>query len=173
MAIDTDMERDGASTSARRRPDIAKSLVIRDAQASDLPTLVRFNTTMAWDTEKRRLPEATITAGVARALAAPQLCRYYVAEVDGLVVGQTMVTFEVTDWEDGLVHWIQSVFVEPEFRGLGIFKRLYQHVVSVAKAEGDGRRVRLYVEKDNAGAIATYERLGMSQAHFHIYETKL
>ncbi|MEN9834234.1 MAG: hypothetical protein RL011_427 [Pseudomonadota bacterium] len=169
----TELEGRDAPTTARHLPDITKSLIVRDAHAGDLPTLVRFNSTMAWDTEKRRLPEATITAGVARALAAPQLCRYYVAEVDGRVVGQTMVTFEVTDWEDGLVHWIQSVFVEPEFRGLGIFKRLYHHVVSRAKSEGDGRRVRLYVEKDNAGAIATYERLGMSQAHFHIYETKL
>jgi len=171
--VATDLENGGVPSAVRHRPEIANALIIRDAGIGDLSTLVRFNTTMAWDTEKRRLPEATITAGVARALAAPELCRYYVAEVDGRVVGQTMVTFEVTDWEDGLVHWIQSVFVEPEFRGLGIFKRLYQHVIAQANALGDGRRVRLYVEKDNAGAIATYERLGMSQAHFHIYETKL
>ena len=79
----------------------------------------------------------------------------------------------MTDWEDGLVYWIQSVFVDPEHRGLGVFRQLYQHVVNTANASGDGRRVRLYVEKDNSTAIATYTRLGMHQAHFHIYETKL
>jgi ribosomal protein S18 acetylase RimI-like enzyme len=152
---------------------VVTELCIRDATLKDLPVLVRFNAALAWDTEQRRLSPQTLSAGITRALAAPELCRYYVAEVDGKVIGQTMVTFEVTDWEDGLVHWIQSVFVDPEHRGRGVFRQLYQHVVNTATAAGDGRRVRLYVEKDNDTAIATYKRLGMHQAHFHIYETKL
>ena len=83
-----------------------------------------------------------------------------------------MVTYELTDWRDGLVWWIQSVYVPAQYRGRGVFRALYDHVLRTARAAGDVRGVRLYVEKDNVDAVATYERLGMRRAHFHIYETE-
>lgn len=146
---------------------------IRDASTADLDAIVRFNQALAKESEGRHLMDHVIRAGVMRALNHPALCRYVVAEMHGEVIGQTMITFEVTDWEDGLVYWIQSVYVRPEYRGRGIFRALYEHVVDVARRSGDGRKVRLYVEKENRPAIAVYEKLGMNCAHFHIYETDL
>ncbi len=147
------------------------TITIRDAVQSDLETIVAFNSRLAQESEDKRLDEVVLRAGVRRALASPTLCRYFVAEIGGTVVGQTMVTYELTDWRDGLIYWIQSVYVHPDHRGAGVFKSLYRHVLATAKAKGDGRAVRLYVEKDNVQAIATYERLGMSRSHFHLYET--
>lgn len=146
---------------------------IRDAKLQDLEVIVRFNKELAKESEGLRLEDAVIRAGVRRALNSPELCRYFVAEVDCQVVGQTMITYELTDWRDGLVYWIQSVYVQPDFRRFGVFRRLHGHVVALARELGEARMVRLYVEKDNQPAINAYERIGMQPAHFHIYETVL
>ena len=144
---------------------------IRDALPADLPTIVEFNRALALESEGKQLNLDVLKAGVERALSSPALCRYFVAEEDGQVVGQTMLTYELTDWRDGLIYWIQSVYVHPEYRGRGVYKAIYRHIVALGKRAGDMHGLRLYVEKDNAKAIATYERLGMRQSHFHIYET--
>lgn len=151
----------------------SQSVSIRDARLGDLETIVRFNKELARESEGLRLEDAVIRAGVRRALTCPELCRYFVAEMHGQIVGQTMITYELTDWRDGLVYWIQSVYVLPEYRRFGVFRRLHGHVVALARELGEARMVRLYVEKDNEPAIKAYERIGMKPAHFHIYETVL
>jgi GNAT superfamily N-acetyltransferase len=150
---------------------VTRELSIREAGGADVEVLVGFNVRLAWESEQLRLDAATVRRGVERALQSPALCRYFVAERGGRVVGQTMVTFEVSDWRDGLNYWIQSVFVDEAERGGGVFRALYEHVVGLARASGDARSVKLYVDKGNAKALEVYERLGMTQAHYHIYES--
>ena len=41
----------------------------------------------------------------------------HVAERDGQVVGQTMITYEWSDWRNGTFWWIQSVYIPPEACG--------------------------------------------------------
>lgn len=145
---------------------------IREAELRDLPLIVEFNCRLAAESEDVTLDREVVTRGVRRALSHPELCRYYIAEVDGRPVGQTMVTYEMTDWRDGLIYWVQSVYVLAEARGRGVFAKLYDHVKTVARV-GDGRLVRLYVERENAAAIAVYERLGMERTGYHLYEGPL
>ncbi len=163
MVHESDLKRDATEVGPH-------GLTIRAATSDDVATIVAFNQRLAEESEGKRLDDAVITAGVRRALAAPALCRYLVAELDGRVIGQTMLTYEMTDWRDGLVYWIQSVYVHAEHRGRGVFRRLYAQVLAEAAAAGDVRLVRLYVEKDNAVAIQAYERLGMARARYHVYE---
>jgi GNAT superfamily N-acetyltransferase len=144
--------------------------VIRLATPADTEFLARANERMALETEHKVLPPATIRAGVARVLADPQLGRYYVAECDGRPVGCLMITYEWSDWRNGLFWWVQSVFVEPEYRGRGIYRSLYQHVKQTAAAEGGCCGFRLYVETDNLGAQQTYQRLGMSPTDYLLFE---
>lgn len=146
------------------------SIVIRMAQEADIPIIVEFNQRLAEESEGKRLDPAIIHRGVCRALNTPALCRYYVAEDQGQVVGQTMITFEVTDWRDGLAYWIQSVYVAHGHRQSGVFKKLYEHIHAEARRAGDVRLIRLYVEVENDPAIAVYERLGMERASYHLYE---
>ena len=151
-------------------PRPSAPFLIRDAVLGDAQALCAFNAALAWESEGVRLNPETLARGVDRAFALPDLCRYFVAESGGKVIGQTMVTYEVTDWRDGLIWWIQSVYVDAPWRRLGVFRALYAKVVDAARASGTARMIRLYVEKDNRKAHATYQALGMAPSAYTIYE---
>lgn len=146
------------------------SITIRDARPNDLPLIVDFNLRLAEESEGKSLDRAVLHRGVERALAAPEMCRYFMAEVNGEVAGQTMITFELTDWRDGVLWWLQSVYVRPEFRKLGVFRSLYQHIATLAKQSVDVRGLRLYVEQANARAQRVYEQMGMQPGGYLVYE---
>ena len=141
----------------------------RPARASDAQIIVDFNSAMAHETEGRDLDADTIRRGVTRALTDPAKGSYFVAEVGGSVVGSLLVTREWSDWRDGDLWWIQSVYVAPDHRRRGVFRRLYAHVRRAAAAAG-AAGLRLYVERDNAAAQATYARLGMDMTHYLVME---
>lgn len=146
------------------------SITIRDARPNDLPLIVDFNLRLAEESEGKSLDRAVLHRGVERALAAPEMCRYFIAELNGEVAGQTMITFELTDWRDGVLWWLQSVYVRPEFRKLGVFRSLYQHIATLAKQSVDVRGLRLYVEQANARAQRVYEQMGMQPGGYLVYE---
>ena len=58
---------------------------------------------------------------------------------------------------------INAGYVIPEARRKGVFRKLYNFVVERAQADPLVKCVRLYVELENLGAQAAYERLGMSK----------
>jgi GNAT superfamily N-acetyltransferase len=149
-----------------RRPKIT----IRDANELDLSVLVDFNRRLALESEGKVLDDPTLTAGVRRGLAHPELCRYFVAQADGRTVGSTMVTFELTDWRDGVLWWLQSVYVEPAARRHGVFRAIYRHIEAVARADRDVRGLRLYVHRLNQPAQKTYAAVGMSKAEYEVFE---
>ncbi|MBK0392302.1 GNAT family N-acetyltransferase [Ramlibacter algicola] len=147
-------------------------LRLRRGEPRDLDVITSFNRAMALETEGRRLQDERSLAGVRRLLAEPALGFYLVAERAGEVVGSLMVTYEWSDWRDGLFWWIQSVYVRPEARRQGVFRALYAHVSSLALADPGVCGLRLYVERENVRAQATYESLGMHRTHYHVYEAE-
>jgi GNAT superfamily N-acetyltransferase len=149
-------------------PDI--SLRIRYAQQDDLPTIVLFNSRLAEETEHKQLDPETIERGVRRALRESGLCRYFVAERNGQIVGQAMITIELTDWRDGVLWWLQSVYVAEPHRGAGVFRSLFRHIQALAEADGDVRGLRLYVERENQRAQRVYEQMGLQPSGHLVYE---
>ncbi|HEY3246269.1 MAG TPA: GNAT family N-acetyltransferase [Phycisphaerae bacterium] len=145
-------------------------IVIRSATAADLDTIVAFNAAMALETEHKQLDPHVLQRGVGKAIADPDRCAYFVAEIDGRVVGQTMVTYEWSDWRDGWFWWIQSVYVHPDYRRRGVFRALYQHVRAQARARPDVCGLRLYVEGQNHRAQQTYRQMGMAPSGHLVYE---
>ncbi|MGF1529503.1 MAG: GNAT family N-acetyltransferase [Candidatus Competibacterales bacterium] len=132
---------------------------------------------MALETEGLALDCERVQAGVAGLMARPALGFYLVAEVEaapGLeLAGALMVTFEWSDWRNGVIWWIQSVYVRPPRRRQGLYRHLYREVESRARAAGDVRALRLYVADDNAKAQTTYQALGMADAGYRVFEAPL
>lgn len=145
-------------------------IIIREGGPQDAETIARFLCAMAAESENKCLDPAVVRRGLQRSLTASDLCCYYLAEMDGGVVGQTMITCEWSDWRAAFFWWIQSVYVRPECRRRGVFRALYEHVVREARRRPDVCGVRLYVEKENAAAIRTYERLGLRRSPHLLYE---
>jgi GNAT superfamily N-acetyltransferase len=146
---------------------------IRRAGLPDAPAIAEFNLRLAEESEGLRLDPASVKAGVAALLRDPAKGVYYIAEVNGAVAGQTMITREWSDWRNGNFWWVQSVFVKPEFRGQGVFRRLFAHVKTLAQAQKDVPALRLYVHADNSRAHRSYENLGMKRTPYEVFELDL
>lgn len=144
-------------------------LTIREATVADRDRIVLFNQAMAKETEGRMLDRGVLTDGVAAMLEDSRRGRYYVAEDGGEIVGQLAITTEWSDWRNGAIWWIQSVYVAKSHRRRGIYRRLHDHVRETARAAGV-IGLRLYVERDNAAAQAVYRSLGMHRSHYVMYE---
>ena len=142
---------------------------IRPARAEDTPTIVRFNVALADESEGVTLDPQTVEAGVRRMFADPALGRYLLAvSAEGEAMGQLMVTTEWSDWRNRMIWWLQSVYTAPRHRGRGVFRRLCEHVLEEAGASGC--LLRLYVERDNAKAIAAYRALGFRRSGYDVME---
>ncbi|MGL4423031.1 MAG: GNAT family N-acetyltransferase [Gemmataceae bacterium] len=143
-------------------------LTIRPATVDDLATVVSFNVALAWESEAYRLDPEVLTPGVRRVLTDPQCGFYTIAESEGEPLGQTMITHEWSDWRNGWFWWIQSVYVAPTARQAGVFTAIYRHLVQRAAADPTVIGLRLYVERQNDRAQATYRKLGMTDESYNV-----
>ncbi len=143
---------------------------IRLARPDDLNVIVQFNQALATETEKKTLQDEVIREGVRPLLAESTRGLYFMAEIDGMIVGQTMVTKEWSDWRNGDFWWIQSVYVSPEFRRRGVFRALHAHVREAARSAGSVCGLRLYVHEHNARAMEAYLNLGMERTPYAMFE---
>lgn len=145
------------------------SITVRPAQSTDLDALVAFNQGIARETEDKDLNESILRDGVATLLNDGALGFYIVAESEGQVVGCLMITREWSDWRNGVFWWIQSVYVDSQFRRQGIYRLLYERIKMLAENE-NVCGFRLYVERDNKIAQQVYGNLGMSETVYRMYE---
>lgn len=143
---------------------------IRPGLLFDIDVIADFQVRMAWETEELELDPPTVHLGVAAVFDDPSKGKYWLAEVNGEVVGCLLTVPEWSDWRNGTVLWIHSVFVKPENRKHGVFRKLYSHLRTMVESSSDLRGLRLYVEKKNNLAQKVYESLGMSNEHYHLYE---
>jgi GNAT superfamily N-acetyltransferase len=144
-------------------------LNVRAARAEDLETLVAGNLALAEETERVLLDMDTLRQGIRALLESRAPGRYLVAELEGHVVGQLLITFEWSDWRNRMVWWIQSVYVAPDVRGRGVLRTLYDAARREALEAGSGG-LRLYVDTTNIRAQAVYAALGMNGDHYRVFE---
>ena len=146
------------------------AISIRRGKASDAETIAGFNAAMALETEKLSLERPRMLEGVRAVLRDASKGFYLVAELRGRAVGQMMITYEWSDWRNGLFWWIQSVYVEPDRRRVGVYTSLHQYVVEEAQRLGDVCGIRLYVEQENEIAQSVYRGLGMQKTVYDMFE---
>jgi len=143
---------------------------IRFAAIEDLEIIARFQILMADETENVALEKNTIEKGVKAVFDNPHLGRYYVAEIDGQVVACLLTTFEWSDWRNAMVWWLQSVYVLPEYRKTGVFRKMYLHIKDLVLANENVGGIRLYMITSNDQARKAYQAMGMDGEHYQLFE---
>lgn len=143
---------------------------VRDATVADVAFLVESNAAMALETERKTLDRAVLECGVRAVFEQHARGFYLIAERDAQALGCLLVTYEWSDWRNGDWWWLQSVYVIPEARRLGVFRALHAAVAQRARAAGGVAGIRLYVERDNLRAQRTYADLGMHETAYRLFE---
>ena len=144
-------------------------IVTRAAAVTDAGPIIEFQLAMARETEGIELDESVVTRGVHAVFDDPSHGRYFVAEGEGNVIASLMITYEWSDWRNGNVWWIQSVYVRPPFRRHGVYAGMYEQVKAIAERE-NVRGIRLYVDRRNTLAQDVYRRCGMNGEHYLVFE---
>lgn len=151
-----------------------EAFLIRPATTDDVQTIVSFNASMAQETEQRRLDLDRLRDGALALLGNHHYGFYIVAETpdegNRTAVGQLLITYEWSDWRNGLFWWVQSVYVTPEWRRRGVYRAMHEHIAAKAKADPLVCGIRLYVEHQNRSAQTVYRRMGLMPAVYTIYE---
>lgn len=143
---------------------------IRKANLNDIETIAKFNYNLAYETENKKLDINILKQGIESLIKDNSKGQYYVYIIDEKIVGQIMYTYEWSDWRNKMFLWVQSVYVDKEYRQKGVFKSLYNHVKSFCDNDASIGGIRLYVEKNNKNAQNTYKSLGMIECEYDMYE---
>jgi len=144
-------------------------IIVRPAVLADSPVIRDFQKAMAMETENMTLDHDTITRGVESVFATEGKGRYFIAENSEGIVASLLITYEWSDWRNADVWWFQSVYVVPEYRRKGVFRKMYNFIHDEAGKAGIAG-LRLYVETANIRAHKTYEAMGMNGSHYKMYE---
>lgn len=149
-------------------------LIVRPARVDDVDVLVTFSAAMALETEGRRLDADRLRRGTRRVFDSATRGFYVVAELPREsapgVIGQLLVTYEWSDWRDATFWWIQSVYVHPDWRRRGVYRRMHEYVRLQARSRGDVCGLRLYVEAGNGGAQVAYRQVGLFPSRYRVLE---
>ncbi len=143
------------------------------ASVDHISSIAAFQVQMAFETEEMQLEKSRVLAGVKKFFHQPERGFYLVAQVPpDKIAGCILVQKEWSDWRNREVWWLHSVYVLPAYRKLGIFRRFFKQIEALAQ-ENDIAAIRLYVEKNNVPAQKVYEKLGMNNQHYELFEKML
>jgi GNAT superfamily N-acetyltransferase len=144
--------------------------IVRKAIITDKAIIVNFQLLMAKETENIELDSEVLEKGVQTVFDNPALGQYFVTENNGVVIACLMTTFEWSDWRNSTVWWLQSVYVLPEYRRKGIFKKMYAFISGLISKKDEVAGIRLYMVTSNLRAAQVYENVGMDGGRYKMYE---
>ena len=166
-----ELAEDTADLLENGRVDLS-GFIIRPARLDEAEVLASLILAMAWESENVRLNPETLLAGIRAVFSNPALGTYWVAVLAQKKIACTLITVEWSDWHNAPYWWIQSLYIQPEYRGKGCFEQIL-HALEQAGRQANVRELRLYVEKANARAIRVYERTGFDGEHYHYMSKSL
>lgn len=143
---------------------------LRPATREDAGIILEFQLRMARETEDISLDKLIVSKGISSLFEDPGKGEYYVAEYKGTVIGCFLITYEWSDWRNGVVWWLQSVYVDSDHRRLGVFRKMYEYIMKTISDDPGIVGLRLYVEKNNERAQKVYRSLGMNGDHYTVFE---
>lgn len=140
------------------------------AEPSDISTIAGFQVAMALETEGLKLNKAEVEKGIKHLFDHPEKGTYWAIKEGEELIGCTLTVPEWSDWRNGTVLWIHSVYVIPKKRSTGAFRNMYEFLKEMVNQDNDLMGLRLYVDKRNEKAMRVYEKLGMNSDHYALYE---
>jgi ribosomal protein S18 acetylase RimI-like enzyme len=147
-----------------------QEIIVREALQEDADSIINFQLAMALETENLSLDRTVTARGVRAVFRDPSKGKYYVAVEAGTIAGCMLTTPEWSDWRNRTVLWIQSVYVLPQYRKKGVFRRLFELLLEEARKDNTIGGIRLYVDRSNKQAQSVYTRLGMDGEHYQVFE---
>ena len=145
-------------------------MIIRKAVQDDISVIVEFQQEMAFETEKISLDESILKKGVGRIFKDPAKGFYILAQENNIIIASMLLTPEWSDWRNSLFLWIQSLYILPEYRHRGVFRKMYTYIKEKVAASDDYAGLKLYVDKDNSIAHKVYHQVGMQTSHYNLFE---
>jgi len=146
------------------------NIYLVEASIEDAAILADLQCAMAWETEEYKLDRSTVLKGLKALFEDTTKGQYYKLVCEQEIVGCMLNTFEWSEWRNGYILWIQSLYIVPSFRAKGLFKRMYQYLQNLVNTSDDLQGIRLYVDKTNVKATKAYEAIGMNGEHYHFFE---
>lgn len=143
---------------------------IRPSKPEDIKLLADFQLRLAAETESIELNREVASAGIKALFDDPGKGTYYVAVIASKIIGCYLITYEWSDWRNGMVWWLQSVYVLESHRQQGVFKHMYDHIIKTISQDPTIIGLRLYVDKSNSRAQKVYQSLGMNGDHYTVFE---
>lgn len=147
-------------------------MIIRKANKEDAEIIANNNLLLAFESENISIEYTTVYNGVKNVIEDDAKGFYLVFEKNNKIIGQSMITYEWSDWNNMFIWWIQSVYVDKSNRKRGIFNNLINHIKIMAK-QNSIKILKLYVHKNNKNAKKVYGRIGMSKKSYDIYQIDL
>lgn len=145
---------------------------VKIAKDEDFEFIVSSQMKMALETEGLNLDLVTVQKGVRAVLDDSSKGCYYIAfsDLNNVKAGMLLTVPEWSDWRNGTVLWIHSVYVIQDYRKKGVYSSLYNFLKDKVENSNTLRGLRLYVDKRNLVAQKTYKHLGMDNQHYELYE---
>ncbi|MCF8369858.1 MAG: GNAT family N-acetyltransferase [Bacteroidales bacterium] len=143
---------------------------VKKANKEDSEVIIDFQLKMAYETEKLKLNKAIVSKGVLAVFSNPDKGFYLIVKSNDKTIASVMLTPEWSDWRNSTFLWIQSLYVLPEFRKKGVFKRIYTYVQSLVNDSDDLTGIKLYVDQNNKIAQQAYANVGMLKSHYQLFE---
>jgi hypothetical protein len=146
------------------------TIKIREASLSDIKTLADFQLKLALESEGITLNKNVVIDGLTALLNDRSKGVYYLALDEETPVGCHLITYEWSDWRNGMVWWLQSVYVVETYRNKKVFNTMFSNIQRMIDADPTILGLRLYVDKTNTIAQKVYSRLGMNGDHYTVFE---
>ena len=103
---------------------------VRKANLRDLDRLIEFTSEEAREAEGETKVPDTLRRGIEVALSNNDVATYWVlTDTKDDPVGSISIIKEWSDWNAGYYWWIQSMYIQPEYRGKGLMNFLLNAVI--------------------------------------------
>ncbi len=149
---------------------LAQDCMIDEATELDILELVDLQQKMALETENITLNEDVLEQGITALIQDSHKGKYYKIVQKGKIIGCVLNTYEWSDWRNGNIVWIQSLYILPAHRRQGIFTEVYQYLREQVQKNPTQKGIRLYVDKRNETAIKAYKAIDMDNNHYEMFE---